>query len=287
MDEGTEQPLHHIVRGVVVGPGEILLQDVGHDVVNSRHHLVFGYRVGKDWVQNGEPGKGVVLKEPADLPLGLRVGDHRPAVHLRPGAHHGEHAAHGENPVVHRLLPKKIFFPGVLSAPGGDGHRLGVVAHRTAAHSQDQVRAALPGQPAALGELVCRGVGHHPWVLHDLLAAGADNVHNLVIDAVSFDGPAAIDQQHGLAPGFQLPAQIIQGVLAEIQPGGVGIGEITQHGKGLLSVERFIKSGILTFCASRPDFIRRDPLNRAIFRLLPPLRGPAARLFCPALRRSR
>ena len=226
VDQGAHEALHEVVGGGVVLPGEVLLGDVVHDVIDPRHHLIVGEGIGVLRVQDGELGEDLLAKHMADLQLGGVVGDDRAAVHLRPRTHHGEHAPHGDELVVRVLHPQVVLFPGVLIAPGGDGDRLGIVAAGAAAHRQQQVHVVLPGDLAALVELFHRGVGHDAGVLEDLLAGGLQDGHHLVIDAVFLDGPAAVDQLD-LGPVVgQLPRQGVHGVGAEVEFGGVAVGEV-------------------------------------------------------------
>lgn len=149
VDQGSEQPFHDIVRGVVVLPGKILLQDVGHDVEEARRHLVFRQREGKDRVEDGELGEYVVAEYVTDLPLLPVMGDHRAAVHLRAGTDHGQHAAHRDDLVVRVLHTEIIFLPGILLAIGRDGDRLGIITDRSAAPRPGSVPPCPPG-PACI-----------------------------------------------------------------------------------------------------------------------------------------
>ena len=53
-DERTHQSFGDVVAGVVVVAGEILLQNVAHDVVDARYHLVFRDGESECRVQDGE-----------------------------------------------------------------------------------------------------------------------------------------------------------------------------------------------------------------------------------------
>ena len=110
---------------------------------------------------------------------------------------------------------------------GGNGHGLGVIADRAATHGQNQIHLVLPRDAAALVKLFHRGIGHDARVLKNVLAALVQKLYHLIVDAVSFDGAASIDQ-HDIFPIFrEFLSQAIQRVLSKIQFRGVTIAEIS------------------------------------------------------------
>ena len=229
VDEGAQQPFRDVVRRVVVLAREILLQDVGHDVIKARLHLIFGERIGELGVEHREFGEHFLAEHVPDLELFRVVGDDGASVHLAARAHHGQHAPHGDELAGRLLETDEIFLPGVLAAIRRDGHRLRVVAHRAAAHGKDEIRLARTRALASLVQLLHGGVGHDARVLGDVLAALAEDGGHLVVDAVALDGAAAVDQHHVLAVLSELALEPVQCVLSEIEFGGVAISEITQH----------------------------------------------------------
>ena len=233
-DEAAHEALCQVVARAVVGAREVLLGDVVHDVEDARDHLVARQRVGELGVEHGEAREDAgVGEDVADLHLGPVVGDDRPAVHLRAGAHHREHRADGDDVEVDRRLVKvhPVLLPGihVLGQVGRDGHGLGVVDARPAAHGQDEVHVVLARDARSLVELLDRGVGHDARVLHHVLARRGKRRHDLVVDPVPLDGPASVDELDVRAVGLELRREGIYGVLAKDELGWVVVGEVAEH----------------------------------------------------------
>ena len=234
VEQRAHQALHEVVRGAVILPGEILLGDVVHNVVNAGHHLVLGQGIGILGVEDGELGKDLLPEDVADLLLGGVIGDYRAPVHLGTGAHHGQHTAHGNEAVGRLLHADIVFLPGVLVAPGGDGHALGIVAAGAAPHRQEKVHVVLPGDFAPFIEFFRCGIGHDPGVLKDFFACGLQDGYHLVVNPVFLDGAAPVDQLDPLAVVGQLTGQGIQSLRAEMEFRGVAVAEITEHCENLL-----------------------------------------------------
>ena len=114
VEQRAHQALHEVVRGAVILPGEILLGDVVHNVVNAGHHLVLGQGIGILGVEDGERGKDLLPEDVADLLLGGVIGDYRAPVHLGTGAHHSQHTAHRQRFAIRFLKAQIIFFPRIF-----------------------------------------------------------------------------------------------------------------------------------------------------------------------------
>ena len=78
----------------------------------------------------------------------------------------------------------------------------------------------LPRQLCALLRLGIGGVGHDAVELHDALAGGVQNAHDLIIHAIALDGAAAIRQHDGFPVVHQQTAEVLfHAALAEIHLG--------------------------------------------------------------------
>ena len=228
--ERTHEPFGDIVAGVVVLAREILLADVAEDVVDARHHLIAGQGEGVGGIQHGETGHDLLVREDMTyLLLGGGVGDDRAGVHLRARAHHGQHAADGDYLAGRLLETQIVLLPGILVAVHGHGDRLGVVAHRSAAHGEQQIRFMRSSDRDALVHLVAGGIGHDARYLPDILARGAQTAHDLVVDAVLFDGPAAVDEHDILPVLLKFGSEGRYRPFPEKELCGIAISEITEH----------------------------------------------------------
>ena len=157
------------------------------------------------------------------------VGDDRAAVHLAARADHGEHVAHGDDLPVRLFETDEEFLPRIVAAVRGHGHRLCIVAHRAAAHRENEIRIAGAGAFAALVQLVAGGIGHDARVLGDGLAALFEYRGHFVVNAVALDRTAAVHQQHVFAVLGQLPFQPVKRVFAEIKFRGIAVSKISEH----------------------------------------------------------
>ena len=227
VEDRPHQSLADIVAHIVVFAGEILLTDVVEDVIDAGNHLIARQRQGVSGVQDGEFGHDpLVCKDMSDLLLRLLVGDDGAGVHLRAGPHHGQHAAHRQRLTGGFLKTQIIFLPGVFLTVDRDGYRLGIVADRTAAHRQKQIRMVTAGDLDALIQLGKGGVGHDAGDLCHILAALLQDPGHFLIDAVFLDGAAAVDQ-HDIRPVLvQLFGKEAQRIIAEIQLGRIAVRKI-------------------------------------------------------------
>ena len=147
------------------------------------------------------------------------VGDDGPVVHLAAGAEHRDDGAEGDK-LRWECVLGVLQFPNVLVQFGLRGDDLAAVGNAAAAHGEDKVHMILPRQLCALLRLGIGGVGHDAVELHDALAGGVQNAHDLIIHAIALDGAAAIRQHDGVAVVIQQAAQILlHAALAEIHLG--------------------------------------------------------------------
>ena len=229
VDQRTHQGFRDVVGGIVIFSGEILFHQVGHDVEDAGDHLVAGDGVGEFRVEDGEAREIRRAEDLPELEFLRVVGDDRAAVHLAAGPDHGQDAADGNEPAGRVLLAEVVLVPGVGLAPGGGSHALGIVHDGAAADGQDEVHVVLAGDPGAFIQFFHRRVRHDAGILEDLLAGVVQDLDDLVIDAVPFDGAAAVAEHDAGAVLDQFRGQEFQGSLAEDQFGRVVVGKVSEH----------------------------------------------------------
>ena len=94
-----------------------------------------------------------------------------------------------------------------------------------------------PRQLCALLRLGIGGVGHDAVELHDALAGGVQNAHDLIIHAVALDGAAAIRQHDGFPVVHQQTAEILfHAALAKIHLGLVFKNKVVHKNASFLNV---------------------------------------------------
>ena len=228
--QAAHEALGDVVAGVVVGPGEVLLADVAEGVVDAGAHLVVGHGEGELGVHDGEARDHVGAEHVADLEALPVAGDHGAGVHLRAGAAHGQHVAHGDDPAGRLLHAQVQVLPGVPLGPRGHRDALGVVDGGAAAHRQDQVDVVLARDPRALAQLVGGGVGHDAGDLEHGLAGGLERCDDPVIEAAPLDRPAAIGQEDLGAVPRELAGELVERVGPKVDAAGVVVGEVSEHG---------------------------------------------------------
>ena len=208
----------------------MLLADVAENVVDARDHLIAGQGERVDGVEHREAGHDAFIGEHMpDLELLRRVGDDGARVHLAARADHRQNAADGNDLAVGLLETEIVFLPRVFGAMDGDGERLRIVAHRTAAHGKEQVCLVRAGNFHAFAQLVVSGVGHDARDLRDVLSALFEDSGDRVIDAVLLDGAAAVDEHDVLAVFGKFLLQVLDGAFAEIELGRIAVGKVSEH----------------------------------------------------------
>lgn len=231
--EAAHEALGHVVGGVVIGAGEVLLADVVEGIVDAGAHLVVGHGEGELGVHDGKLGHHLGAKDVADLEALLVVGDDGAGVHLRAGAAHGEDVAHGDDPAVGTLHLEVELLPRVAVVPGAHRDALRVVDDRAAAHREDEVHVVLARNPAAFVELLDGGVAHDARILKHVLPRGGENGDDLVIEAGSFDGPAAVGEHDVGAKAFELLPELVEGIWPKVDADRVVVGKVAEHGAPL------------------------------------------------------
>ena len=108
-------------------------------------------------------------------------------------------------------------FPNVLVQFGLRGDDLAAIGHAAAAHGENQIDVIFTRQLRTLLHLGIGGIGHDAVELHDTLACGIQDTHDLIVHAVALDRAAAVGQHDGFAVVPQQTAEILfHAALAEI-----------------------------------------------------------------------
>ena len=111
----------------------------------------------------------------------------------------------------------------------GDGDSFGVVAHRAAAHRQDEIGFGGTGAFDAFVQLFHRGIGHDARVLEHRFAALFERGFDLRVNAVFLDRPAAVHQKDVFAVLGELFFKPLHGVFPEVEAGRVAISKVSEH----------------------------------------------------------
>ena len=217
MNNRTHEAFTEIIRRVVIRAAEVLLTDVIEDIVDACHHLVVRNTQCEHRVQHGELRHNCFSEYMTDFLLCSVIRDDGTTVHLRTSPDHSQNASDRNDLAVRFLEADVVFLPWIIVTVHGYGDRLGVVAAGSAADRQQQIDVIVPGNLHALTEFVHGRVRHDASVLYDILAAGGKHLHDLIVDAILFDGTAAVDQLY-VGPVFiEFPCQFLQSVLTKVE----------------------------------------------------------------------
>ena len=208
-NDRTHQSLCDIITGIVILTGKILLTDMVENVINPCHHLVLRQCKGEFRVEDGKLREYLRSKHMTDFQLLLMIGDHRATVHFASRSHHGQNAAHGNDFTGRFLKTDIILLPGIFLAVNRYGNCLRIIADRSAAYSQNQIRPAVSGALYALPELFHRWIGHDTRVFRNSLAALFQYRNDLIVDTVFLNGTSSITEQHIAAILLKLLPQMI------------------------------------------------------------------------------
>ena len=136
------------------------------------------------------------------------MGDDGPVVHLAAGTEHRDNRAEGNKLGRQRVL-RVLHLPDVLVQLRLCGDDLAAVGNAAAAHGENQINVIFTRQLRALLHLGISGVRHDTGELHDALACGIQDTHDLIVHAVALDGAAAIRQHDGVPVVFQQAAEVL------------------------------------------------------------------------------
>ena len=163
---------------------------------------------------NGQRVAGVKERElrlrapKSALDLLSLVGDDGPVVHLAAGTEHRDNRAEGDK-LRWECVLGVLQFPNVLVQFGLRGDDLAAIGHAAAAHGENQIDVIFTRQLRALLHLGISGVRHDTGELHDALACGIQDTHDLIVHAVALDRAAAIRQHDGVPVVFQQAAEVL------------------------------------------------------------------------------
>ena len=163
----------------------------------------------------------------ADLLLRLLIGDDGTGIHLRSRADHRQHAADRQRLAGRLLKAQEVLLPRVLLTVDRDRDSFRIVADRTTADSQKEIRLMLARNLDALVELRDRRIRHDARDLRHILALCLQNLDDIIVDAIFLDRAAAIDQDDVLAVLRQLLIQVVQRLITEIELCRVAIRKIS------------------------------------------------------------
>ena len=206
-DERAHQTFGDVIARIVIGAGEILLQDMAHDVVDAGYHLILGHGEREAWVEDSKVGVTEVVEHLAVLRM---TGDNRAAVHLRTRARHGEHAAHRNPATGHRLPVLEVILPRIAIEPCATGHSLAIVNGGATAHTKDEVHLFAASQMSAFEHLLDGRIRHYACQLDHLTARLLQFGHHEVIDAEALDAATSVAKHHLATVVLQFFTQFIQ-----------------------------------------------------------------------------
>ena len=195
--------------------------------------LLHGNGQGIAWV---EEGKIRLCAPKGALDFLFLVGDDGTVIHLAAGTEHRNDGAEGDK-LRWECVLGVLQFPNVLVQLRLCGDDLAAVGNAAATHGENQIDVIFTRQLCALLRLGIGGVGHDAVELHDTLAGGVQNAHDLIIHAIALDGAAAVGQHDGFAVVPQQTAKILlDTALAEIHLGLVFKNKVVHKNASFLNV---------------------------------------------------
>ena len=233
-DDAAHDGFVNIVGQVVfIRLAEVGFHRVAQRVERAGNNLLHG---------NGQRVAGVKERElrlcapQSALDFLFLVGDDGTVIHLAAGTEHRNDGAEGDK-LRWKCMLGVLQFPNVLVQFGLRGDDLAAIGHAAAAHGEDEVNMIFPRQLCALLRLGIGGIGHDAVELHDALADGVQNAHDLIIHAIALDGAAAIRQHDGFPVVHQQTAEVLfHAALAEIHLGLVFKNKVVHKNASFLNV---------------------------------------------------
>ena len=233
-DDAAHDGFVNIVGQVVfIRLAEVGFHRVAQRVERAGNNLLHG---------NGQRVAGVKERElrlrapKSALDLLSLVGDDGPVVHLAAGTEHRDNRAEGNKLGRQRVL-RVLHLPDVLVQLRLCGDDLAAVGNAAAAHGKNQIDVIFTRQLRALLHLGISGVRHDTGELHDALACGIQDTHDLIVHAVALDRAAAVGQHDGFAVVPQQTAEVLfHAALAEIHLGLVFKNKVVHKNASFLNV---------------------------------------------------
>ena len=109
----------------------------------------------------------------------------------------------------------------------GDGYGLGIVAAGTAAYGQKKIYIIVSCDLYAFAKFLNCRIRHDTCIFDNDLPIVFQDLHDLIVDSVSLDGAAAIDELDVLSILRKLLIQILKRIISEVEFGCVLVAEIT------------------------------------------------------------
>ena len=197
------------------------------DIVDACHHLALRKREGELRIQDRELRHHFLAENVTDLQFLFVVRDDGSGIHLGAGPGHGQDAADRNDLACGLFEPDVVFVPWIFVAVYGDGYGLGIVAAGTAAYGQKKIYIIVSCDLYAFAKFLDSRVRHDTCVLNDVLPVVFQDLHDLIVDPVSLDGAAAIDELDVLSVLRKLIIQILKRIISEVEFGCVLVAEIT------------------------------------------------------------
>ena len=233
-DDAAHDGFVNIVGQVVfIRLAEVGLHGVTQGIKGTGDNLLYGNGQGIAGVEEGK----IRLRTPKGaLDFLFLVGDDGTVIHLAAGTEHRDDGAEGDK-LRWECVLGVLQFPDVLVQFALRGDDLAAIGHAAAAHGEDKVHMILPRQLCALLRLGIGGVRHDTGELHDALAGGVQNAHDLIIHAIALDGAAAIRQHDGFPVVHQQTAEVLfHAALAEIHLSLVFKNKVVHKNASFLNV---------------------------------------------------
>ncbi len=135
----THKTFHNIVAGIVVLSRKILFENMRHNVINARYHLIFRQRESKFGVHDREFRKNFFVENVSDFEFLLVIGNDRAAVHFAARADHSQNAVDGDYIAGYVLKTDKILIPSVVVTVYRNRYCFRIVANRAASDGKYQI----------------------------------------------------------------------------------------------------------------------------------------------------
>ena len=126
------------------------------------------------------------------------MGDDAARVHFCPCAGCGDNRTYRDS-CVRELSLAVLHLPDVFVQQSLCGNHLAAVDHAAAAHSQNEVYMLLTGNGRTFLHLCIGGVRHDTGKINNRFICLFKQRFYFIIDAILFDGAAAVGKQHCLA----------------------------------------------------------------------------------------
>ena len=192
MKNRTQQSFTDIIACIVIFSGKILFTYMIENIIDTGNHLIFGKGIRICRIQNCEFWKYVFTKHMTDFQLLFMIGDHRTAVHLRTGPHHGKNAAYWNNLTGYILHPQIIFLPRIFFAMNGNRYSLGIIAYGAASNCQYEIHLIFSCNVTAFPQLFHGRIWHDSAILIDFFSICLQYFTYCIINSVFLNRTSSV-----------------------------------------------------------------------------------------------